>query len=119
MNSEPAGAVNTFGDQLLPIGTWALPITKPPAGNALPSEQAAQAASCAPRESAAVEASSVRRQLRRDLRLARLLPRTVVADVWCDVVMALFPGKFLKRGRREGRQARVAMPTVYRSLYNR
>src|SRR3984885_2812924 len=72
MNSEPAGAGKKFGDQLDAVFTGAsLPITKPSAGNVEPSEQVAQATSCMPSDSAAVDASSVRHHRARDIEPVR------------------------------------------------
>ena len=90
MNSEPAGAVKTFGDQLAAIFTGAsLPITKPSDGNVEPSEQVAQATSCMPSDSAAVDASSVRHHRARDMGPVRLSPTAERADIVRVVLIRL------------------------------
>src|SRR5215475_7991957 len=67
MNTEPAGAVKTLGDQLAATATClSRPTTNPSLGMMLPSEQTAHAVFCTPSESAAVDASRVRRHLPRE-----------------------------------------------------
>ena len=81
MNSEPAAAVNTFGDQLAAILTGAsLPTTKPSLGKVVPSEQTAHAAFCAPSDRAVVVASRVRRNLPGGEAPMLLLPTTEWSD---------------------------------------
>src|SRR6516225_8592617 len=67
MNTEPAAAVKTLGDQLAAMATClSRPTTNPSLGMMLPSEQTAHAVFCTPSERAAVDASRVRRHLPRE-----------------------------------------------------
>jgi hypothetical protein len=74
MNTEPAGAVKTLGDQLAAMATClSRPTTNPSLGMVLPSEHTAHAVFCTPSERAAVDASRVRRHLAREGALWTLL----------------------------------------------